>query len=189
MISGWLKICMFSDTISQMQTKSQNWWLDKFILWLFTPHRNDFLVCLRTYLNTARMFLMWAQASFSAVIPSLSTAKMSMSGWHSNSWITLCRWLILLKCLHLFRNIYLSVVQQSTKAHKNCSVCTSIEKVILANFLGTIDRIVSKFNLHNKKYSKTLPTSFHLIQDKNVQIENVKNHILYNAPMLLYKKW
>ena len=81
--------------------------------------------------------------------------------------------------IFIFRNIYLSVVQQSTKAHKNCSVCTSIEKVILANFLGTIDRIVSKFNLHNKKYSKTLPTSFHLIQDKNVQIENIKNHILY----------
>ena len=41
------------------------------------------------YLKTAKVFLMCAQASFSAVLPLLSVAITSMLGWHSSSWITL----------------------------------------------------------------------------------------------------
>ena len=46
------------------------------------------------YLKTAKVFLMCAQASFSAVLPLLSVAITSMLGWHSSSWITLplSRW-------------------------------------------------------------------------------------------------
>ena len=56
-----------------------------------------------TYLKAMRTFLIWAQASFSAVLPSVSTAMMSMLGWQSNSWMTWetrlkggSRWTILL---------------------------------------------------------------------------------------------
>ena len=62
-----------------------------------------------TYLKAMRTFLMWAQASFSAVFPSVSTAMMSMLGWQSNSWIT---WKMELK-VYLARLVcyYLGMIQ------------------------------------------------------------------------------